>query len=83
MKVKSVLLTALVAAFAAGSIAVRAADEAAPTKPAADEPKAEKAPVKKKAKRHSHMQEKTGVPTSDPSPTDEPKKKLHDHTKEK
>lgn len=83
MNVKSVLMASLLVVFAAGSLTVRAADDAATTaKPAAADQKAEKAPVKKKAKRHSHVTEKTGVPATDPSPTDEPKKPLHDHMKE-
>jgi len=42
----------------------------------------EKAEIKKQARPHSHMEDKTGIPASAPDAKQEkPKKPLHDHNK--
>jgi hypothetical protein len=82
MKLKTTLLAVTLAVFAASS--AFAADEAVT-------PAAEKAEAKKPAKRHNHMEEKTGMPMPAPkasgesapqkSENAEPKKpaKRHNH----
>jgi hypothetical protein len=81
MKLKSTLLGAILAMFAASAMSVYAAeDKPAETVMDQSSPKMEKAEAKKKVKRHSHTQEKTGIPEQDPqTPQGEPKKPLHDH----
>jgi len=59
MKSKTLFVTGLLAAFAAFSSGVIAADNPVET---AKEMKAEPAKAKIKVKRHSHMEEKTGIP---------------------
>jgi hypothetical protein len=79
MKAK-LLLTAL-AAFLTASFAAVAADEAKDsTAPLEKAVKTEKA--KKKVKPHSHMQEKNGPVSAEPSTAEgEPQKPLHEHGK--
>ncbi len=72
------LIAALTTSFAAVAADAPAQDGATPTEKAV---KAEK--PKKKAKRHSHVQEKgLAAPAEQPDATAEPKKPLHDHMKE-
>jgi len=81
MKPKSTLLGAILAMFAASAMSVYAAgDKPAETVMDPSGAKVEKVEAKKKVKRHSHVQEKTGIPERDPQPPQgEPKKPLHDH----
>lgn len=77
MKLKTTLLAATLAAFAVSSAFANDAEVKAET------PKMEKAEAKKPAKRHSHMEEKTGMPMSESKASGEnaPKKpaKRHNH----
>ena len=84
MKLQLTLLAAMLAAAST----IYAADEH-PVDAKAETPKAEKAEVKKPVKKHSHMEEKTGMPASEaPSgkshresmPKDMP---MHDHTQDR
>lgn len=95
MKLKSVLLAATLSAFAATTSAVFAADEhhadakAEKTEAAKTETGEAAKPVKKKVKKHSHAEEKLGMPM--PEPTDGKSHRetmdkdmpMHDHTQEK
>ncbi len=83
MKLKSTLLAAILAVFAASSATAFAADEHHDA-PKAEVAKTEKAEAKKPVKRHSHMEEKTNIPMPAPA-TDTSKempKNRHDHMKE-
>ena len=83
MKLKSTLLAASLVIFAASTTTAFAVDSSTTEKP--ETVKAEKTVVKKPVKKHSHMQEKTGMPTAEPTqaaPKDMPKNR-HDHMKEK
>lgn len=83
MKLKSTLLAAILAVFAASSATAFAAGELHDA-PKAEAAKTEKAEVKKTVKKHSHMEEKTNVPMPAPA-TDMDKempKNRHDHMKE-
>lgn len=90
MKLKSILLAATLAAFAASATTIFAAEEHPADAPAvkADAAKTDtgeaKKPVKK-VKRHNHMEEKTGMPVAEPAPDMHKAipKNRHDHTKEK
>jgi cell division protein FtsN len=81
MKLKTTLLAAILAAFAATT--VFAADDAMTKK--ADTPTAEKAKAKKPVKKHNHMEEKTGIKASESAtpPQKRDPAKIHDHTKER
>lgn len=86
MKLKTTLLAALLAAFAGTTMTAYAAED----KAAADKATEVKAPEakpaqekpKKKLKRHSHMEEKTGMSSAVPEDKVAAKKPLHDHQKE-
>jgi hypothetical protein len=94
MKLKSTLLAALLAAFAASTATAFAVEEhpadvkAEKTEAAKTGTGEVKKPAKKKVKKHNHMEEKTGMPMSEPaagtdkqgSMKDMP---MHDHTKDK
>lgn len=90
MKLKTTLLAVALATFAT-STAITFAAEALPADTKAEIPKTEKA--KKPLKKHNHMEEKTGMPVSEPvagstaasTETHEPAKKAtkHDHTIDK
>jgi hypothetical protein len=91
MKMKSALVAATLVAFAAVSGAAFAADDSAvAAKPAstdiAKSSQAVQPPTAKKAKPHSHVQEKTGAtPTASPTPTAEEKArkdKMHQHQRD-
>jgi hypothetical protein len=86
MKLKSTLLAAMLAIFAASTATAFAVEEhPADAKAGTGEVKK---PAKKKVKKHNHMEEKTGMPMSGPaagtdkqgSMKDMP---MHDHTKDK
>lgn len=87
MKLKTTLLAVALATFAA-STAITFAAEELPADIKSETPKTEKA--KKPLKKHNHMEEKTGMPISEPvagstaasTETHEPAKKAtkHDHT---
>jgi hypothetical protein len=85
MKLKLTLLAATLAAFAAST--TYAADEAMTKK--ADSPTAEKGEVKKPAKKHSHTEEKSGIPASEAAAgkshreTMDKDMPMHDHMKDK
>lgn len=84
MKLKSTLLAAILAMFAAATttaIAVEAEKHEAVT----TEQGETKKPVKKPVKKHSHMEEKTNVPMPESAPDmgKEMPKDRHDHMKEK
>ncbi|OIQ98649.1 hypothetical protein GALL_193070 [mine drainage metagenome] len=84
MKLKTTLLAAILAAFAAST--VYAADDAMGKK--ADSPTAEKSEAKKPAKKHSHPEEK-GIPAAESKAgkshreTMDKDMPMHDHTQEK
>ncbi|GAB1232797.1 hypothetical protein UT4_12630 [Ferrigenium sp. UT4] len=88
MKLKTSLLAATLAAFAA---ATAYANDEHHSETKADAPKVEKTEAKKPVKRHNHMEEKTGMPMSESGekPGDMPNMdmhehmKMHDHTKDR
>ncbi len=107
MKLKSTLLAATLAVFAASTMTELAAEEhhadapargtSVDTPPPHSDPSAAKAekteaakietveakkPAKKKVKKHSHMEEKMGMPMPEPTPADGKAlpKNRHDHT---
>lgn len=87
MKLKTTLLAVTLAAFTASS-AITFAAEGLPADTKSETPKTEKAKTKKPVKKHSHMEEKTGMPMSEPAAgTDKSdsamKADRHDHTKDK
>ncbi len=84
MTLKSKLLAAILATFAVSAMTVTtvygADDKPAETKAEKADVKADKPAPKKKAKKHSHTAEKTGVTPSEPADNGEPvKKPLHNH----
>ena len=85
MKLKSILLAATLAAFAAST--VYAAEDAMMKKE--DASKAEKAEAKKPVKRHDHAAEKTGSPSSEAKgmkshrETMDKDMPMHDHTQDR
>lgn len=92
MKLKSTLLAmSLMTFFAVNANAVdehHADDKAGKAEAAPASAPAEKAEAKKPMKKHSHMEEKTGMPMSEPMPNsgkqgDMMKMDKHDHMKEK
>ena len=92
MKLISTLLATTLVVFVASSATVFAADEYPGTTKVekteavkTDAAKPEKSKTKKPVKKHSHMEEKTGMPMSEPMPDmhKEMPKDRHDHTKEK
>lgn len=82
MKLKSTLLAATLVVFAASTATAFAAEEH-PSAAKAETGEAKK--PAKKMKKHSHMEEKTGMPMSEPAPAAVKKvpKNRHDHTQEK
>jgi len=92
MKLKSTLLIAILAVFVASSASVFAAEashDATKVEKTGTEKteaaKTGKSKAKKPVKKHSHMEEKTGIPMSESKPEmgkDMPKDR-HDHTKDK
>ncbi len=84
MKLKSTLLAAVLAVFAASSSTAFAAEEIHDA-PKAEAAKTEKAGTKKPVKKHSHMEEKTNVPLPEPEPHTGKEMPMdrHDHMKEK
>lgn len=84
MKLKSTLLAATLAMFAATTATAIAAEADVHDSVTSEQGEAKK-PVKKPVKKHNHMEEKTNVPMSEPAPhTDkEMPKDRHDHMKEK
>lgn len=84
MKLKSKLLTAVLAMFI-GATATAIAAETEKHEAAATGQSEANIPVKKPVKRHNHMEEKTNMPQPEPAPhTDkEMPKNRHDHMKEK
>lgn len=91
MKLKSTLLAATLLVFSATTATAFAAEEhpsvakAEKTEAAKTEAGEAAKPEKKKMKKHSHMEEKTGMPVSEPAPAAVKKvpKNRHDHTQEK
>lgn len=90
MKLKYTFLTGTLLFFAAYSAASIAVEETKAVAPAvkADAAKTDAGEVKKpvkKAKKHSHMEEKTGMPMPEPVAAEGKvvPKNRHDHTKEK
>jgi hypothetical protein len=87
MKSKSILLAAALSVFATTTATSFAAGDApaGKTEASKSENGEAKKPMKKKVKKHSHMEEKTGMPMSEPMPDmgKEMPKDRHDHTKEK
>ncbi len=88
MKLKTTLLAVTLAAFAASS-AITFAAEALPADTKSETPKAEKAKTKKPVKKHSHMEEKTGMSMPEPvagsttTSSDKAEADKHDHTKDR
>lgn len=90
MKLKYTLLATTLLVFATSGAASLAAEESHAAAPAtkADTAKTDtgetKKPVKK-VKKHSHMEEKTGMPMSEPAAAEGKSvpKNRHDHTQEK
>jgi hypothetical protein len=89
MKLKSTLLATAMVVFATSTDAVFAADDTAPVKTEAAKTGEAATPVKKPVKRHSHLEEKTGMPAPEPAsgkshresmPKDMP---MHDHTQDR
>lgn len=95
MKLKSVLLAATLAAFAASTQTVLAADEhpadtkAEKTEAAKTETGEAAKPAKKKVKQHSHAEKKLGMPMPEPAggkshrETMDKDMPMHDHTQDK
>ena len=84
MKLKTTLLAVTLAAFAASS-AITFAAEGLPANTKTEMPKTEKAEAKKPMKKHSHMEEKTGIPVNEPKAHSENSEskasvKKHNHT---
>lgn len=87
MKLKSTLLAATLVVFAASTATAFAVDEQ-PGAAKVEKTEAAKTgtpKAKKPVKKHSHMEEKTGMPMSDAKPDmhKELPKDRHDHTKDK
>lgn len=84
MKLKSTLLAATLAMFAAATATAIAAEADVHDSVPAEQGEAKK-PAKKPVKKHSHMEEKTNIPMSEPAPHmgKEMPKDRHDHLKEK
>lgn len=83
MKLKTSLLVATLVAFAA-SVPVAYADHHMGAKE--DATKEKKAETKKTVKKHSHAEEKSGMPMPEPDASkhdDMKKNDMHDHTKDK
>lgn len=86
MKMKTALLAATLAAFAASAVIAAEAPPADTATGKAEPAKEKKAEAKKPVKRHSHMEEKTGMPTPEPGSgvgMHESMKQMHDHTKDR
>ncbi len=84
---KSKLLAAVLAVFTTSSATAFAADEHHDA-PKAKTEKAEKVEAKKPVKKHSHMEEKTHMPISEPAAANKEMSKdmhehMHDHTKDR
>jgi hypothetical protein len=87
MKLKSTLLAALLAVFAVSTATAFAADvvKAEKAEAAKTDSNGAKKPAKK-VKKHSHAEEKTGMPMSEPAAGGTEKKdpkQTHDHTLDK
>lgn len=91
MKLKSTLLAATLVVFAASTATAFAVEEH-PADAKIEKTEAAKTangeaknPVKKKVKRHNHMEEKMNMPMPEPVPAvaKEAQKNKHDHMKEK
>ena len=87
MKLKLTLLAATLTTFAA-STSFAAADDAHDPGAKSVIQKAEKAEAKKPVKKHSHMEEKTGMPMPEPASGVEKQDSMkqmdmHDHTKDR
>ncbi len=85
MSLKTALLAATLAAFAASAPIAYADQHIDATAEAAKEKKAE---TKKPVKKHSHMEEKSGMPMPEPSSDMEKqdamkKMDMHDHTQDR
>jgi len=78
MNLKSTLLAAILVAFAASSASAFANDEHHDA-PKAEAVKSEKAEAKKPVKKHSHVEEKTGVPTPATGTDKKMSKDMHEH----
>lgn len=78
MQAKTLFVSGLLAAFATFSIGAIAADNPVD---AAKEMKAEPAKAKMKIKRHSHMEEKTGIPQKTPEAMPDKPNAANDKTK--
>lgn len=78
MNLKPIVLVTMLAAFAATSAFAN-------EEPKTEAVKTEKAAAKKPVKKHSHSQEKTGIPASEPVAAAEKHEHTnkHDHTKDK
>jgi Na+-translocating ferredoxin:NAD+ oxidoreductase RnfG subunit len=91
MKLKPALLAATLVVFSASTAAVFAVEEQhtdgkiEKAEAAKTENVAAKKPLKKKMKKHSHMEEKTGMPMPEPTPAEGKvlPKNRHDHTQDK
>lgn len=92
MKLKSTLLATALVAFAASTATAFAAEEhpaaakAEKTEAVKTENGEAKKPVKKRVKKHSHMEEKTGIPMPEhvqDASKKEASKNRHDHTQER
>ncbi len=82
------LLAAMLAIFATSAATAFSAEEAKAEKAEAakSDSNGAKKPAKKKVKKHSHMEEKTGMPMSEPAAGGKEKKdpkQTHDHTQDK
>lgn len=84
MKLKSTLLAATLAMFAAATATAIAAEADKHEAVTAEQGEAKK-PMKKPMKKHSHMEEKTNMPMPEAAPHagKEMPKDRHDHVKEK
>ena len=90
MKLKSILFAAVLLVFSAANTAAFAADEHHVDAKAekAEAAKSETAKTKKPVKKHSHMEEKTGMPMPEPASGVGKSKTMqqmnkHDHTKDR
>lgn len=91
MKLKSTLLAATFVVFVASTATVFAVEEhhadakVEKTEATKTETGEVKKPLKKKMKKHSHMEEKTGMPMPEPTPAEGKvlPKNRHDHTLDK
>lgn len=92
MKLKTSLLAVMLSAFASSAafaaVSYPADDTGWKPEPKATKAEAKKAEVKKPVKRHSHVEEKTGMPTPQHSASTDKnastkRKDMHDHTRDR